>query len=268
MYQLFEMWRCVVGLPILAETWVTIFCRSTRRSLHEFHGPCSHLGCLAQVGGSPPFCAHFLLPRRGRPASESPEFRRVWSSELYISPSVLELFTLFPCSGLTSILAVPSSNEQTVTGSNNTGLRILSKLDFSPRRGRAVWDGRRRFRTHDTRVDGRCQGGSLKNCDSSRHTLVGGPPAAGRQRVFVVPSQVPWIVCGRLPLRGAQGTGACSRLSPPVPGPRGGRGHTCRTPSRPAPLATPHHHPHSARLARSQRTRCNGGCGTCVVGCW
>ena len=31
-------------------------------------------------------------------------------------------------------------------------------------------------------------------------------------------------------IAGAQGTGACSRLSPPVPGPLGGRGHTCRTP--------------------------------------
>ena len=29
-----------------------------------------------------------------------------------------------------------------------------------------------------------------------------------------------------------QGTGACSRLSPAVPGPRGGRGHNCRTPPR------------------------------------
>ena len=31
-------------------------------------------------------------------------------------------------------------------------------------------------------------------------------------------------------IAGAQGTGACSRLSLPVPGPHGGRGHTCRTP--------------------------------------
>ena len=33
-----------------------------------------------------------------------------------------------------------------------------------------------------------------------------------------------------LAIAGAQETGACSRLSRPVPGPRGGRGHTCRTP--------------------------------------
>ena len=60
----------------------------------------------------------------------------------------------------------------------------------------------------------------------------GGPPAAGRQRVFswvassrVVKSHLgsPDVVCHC-------GTGACSRLSPPVPGPHGGMGHTCRTP--------------------------------------
>ena len=33
-------------------------------------------------------------------------------------------------------------------------------------------------------------------------------------------------------IAGAHGTGACSRLSPPVPDPRGGRGHTCRSPPR------------------------------------
>ena len=39
-------------------------------------------------------------------------------------------------------------------------------------------------------------------------------------------------------IAGAQGTGACSRLSPPVPGPHGGSGHTCRFHLRgPAPLA-------------------------------
>ena len=37
--------------------------------------------------------------------------------------------------------------------------------------------------------------------------------------------------CGwSLDIAGVHRTGACSRLSPPVPGPRGGRGHTCRTP--------------------------------------
>ena len=33
-----------------------------------------------------------------------------------------------------------------------------------------------------------------------------------------------------LAIAGVQWTEACSRLSPPVPGPRGRRGHTCRTP--------------------------------------
>ena len=50
----------------------------------------------------------------------------------------------------------------------------------------------------------------------------GGPPAAGRQRVFswvarshVVKSH--WEVRMWSAIAGAQGTGACSRLSPPVP---------------------------------------------------
>ena len=34
-----------------------------------------------------------------------------------------------------------------------------------------------------------------------------------------------------LAIAGAQGTWACSRLSPTVPGPRGGTGRTCRAPS-------------------------------------
>ena len=39
-------------------------------------------------------------------------------------------------------------------------------------------------------------------------------------------------------IAGVLGTGAvCSRLSPPVRGPHGGRGYTCRTPPWPAPLA-------------------------------
>ena len=37
-----------------------------------------------------------------------------------------------------------------------------------------------------------------------------------------------WIACGRLPMQNLQGTGPCSRLSPPVPGPHGCRGHTYR----------------------------------------
>ena len=57
--------------------------------------------------------------------------------------------------------------------------------------------------------------------------------AAGRQQVFVGASGGV-IACSldsvwSLAIAGVQWTGACSRLSPPVPGPRGGRGHTCRT---------------------------------------
>ena len=66
--------------------------------------------------------------------------------------------------------------------------------------------------------------------------LVGGPPAAGRQRVFswvasLLSSSHTWEARMWSATAGAQGTGAvCSRLSPPVLGPHGGRGHTCRTP--------------------------------------
>ena len=72
---------------------------------------------------------------------------------------------------------------------------------------------------------------------SSRHPLYGGPPAAGRQRVFVGARSLCRFspmdgVVWSLAIAGVQRTMACSRLSPPVPGPRGGRGHTCRTPSR------------------------------------
>ena len=82
-----------------------------------------------------------------------------------------------------------------------------------------------------------------------------GPPAAGRQRVFVedqlaVSSHVSLdIVGGRLAIAGVQGTGACSRLSPPVPDPRGGRGHTCRTPPRACSVSN----------ATSQSVKCLGG---------
>ena len=45
--------------------------------------------------------------------------------------------------------------------------------------------------------------------------------------------------CGwSLAIAGVQGTIACSRLSPPVLGPRGSRGHTCRTPPRAATPST------------------------------
>ena len=52
-----------------------------------------------------------------------------------------------------------------------------------------------------------------------------------------------------LAIAGVQGTRACSRLSLPVPGPRGGRGHTCRTP----PLAC------SVSNATSLSVKCQAG---------
>ena len=68
-----------------------------------------------------------------------------------------------------------------------------------------------------------------------RHSLFRRAAAAGRQRVFswVASSRVVkshWEAWAWSAIVGAQGTGACSRLSPPVPGPHGDRGHTCRTP--------------------------------------
>ena len=56
-------------------------------------------------------------------------------------------------------------------------------------------------------------------------------------------------------IAGAQGTGACSRLTRPVPGPRGGRGHTCRTPPRACSVSNATSLSVSARLARSRRTQ-------------
>ena len=80
-------------------------------------------------------------------------------------------------------------------------------------------------------------------------------------------SRVPWTVCGRLPLREHRGPGlvrASVHLSQVLV-------EAGVTPAvhlhGPAPLASPHHHPYNARPARSQRTRCNRGCGACVVGC-
>ena len=67
-------------------------------------------------------------------------------------------------------------------------------------------------------------------------------------------------------IAGAHWTGACSRLNPPVPGPRGGRGHTCRSPPRACSVSNATSLSVSARLARRRRTQCNRGCGTCGVG--
>ena len=65
-----------------------------------------------------------------------------------------------------------------------------------------------------------------------------------------------------LAIAGVQGTGACSRLSPPVPGPRGGRGHTCRTPPRACSVSNATSLSVSARLARiPQSSGCPGHSG-------
>ena len=95
---------------------------------------------------------------------------------------------------------------------------------------------------------------------------LGGPPAAGRQRIFVGASSLCRDGAWSLAIAGASGTGACSRLSPPVLGPRGGRGHTCRTPPRACSVSNATSLSVSAWLARTLRTRCNRGCGTCGVG--
>ena len=60
-----------------------------------------------------------------------------------------------------------------------------------------------------------------------------GPPAAGRQRVFVGANSLCRRTFSGLSVVachcGVQRTGTCSRLSPPVPGSRSEQGHTCRT---------------------------------------
>ena len=86
-----------------------------------------------------------------------------------------------------------------------------------------------------------CSGGSCDNWGADQTpgprpvTLSSeGRPAAGRQRIFVGASSL----CRRMfsglwvPLREHTGPAPCSHLSRLVPGPRGGRGHKCRAPSR------------------------------------
>ena len=83
-----------------------------------------------------------------------------------------------------------------------------------------------------------------------------------------------WLACDAcsldgvwsLAIAGVQRNGACSRPSPPVPGPRGGRGHTSRTPPRACSVSNVTSRSVSARLARCRRAQCNRSCGTCVVG--
>ena len=105
---------------------------------------------------------------------------------------------------------------------------------------------------------------------SSRHPLVGGPPAAGRQRVLVGGRQR----CRRkfldsvwsLTIAGERGLGpvrASVHLSQVL---ARSRGHTCRTPLRACSVSNATSPSESARLARKRRTTCNRGCGTCGVG--
>ena len=55
-------------------------------------------------------------------------------------------------------------------------------------------------------------------------------------------------------IAGVQGTGVCSRLNPPVPGPHGRRGHTCRTP--PWACSVSSQSDASRKRVRTCRTRC------------
>ena len=71
-------------------------------------------------------------------------------------------------------------------------------------------------------------------------------PSVGlRGGQLAVSSQVPWIVRGRLPLRGHRGPGPV-RASVHLSRVLVEASHTCRTPPRPAPIATPRHYLHGA----------------------
>ena len=58
---------------------------------------------------------------------------------------------------------------------------------------------------------------------------------------------------------GAQGTGACSRLSPPVPGVHGGRGRTCRTPPQACSVSSQANASRKRVWKGTCRTRCVQG---------
>ena len=83
---------------------------------------------------------------------------------------------------------------------------------------------------------------------SSPSPSLGGPPTAGRQRVVVGASGgvvASSLDCAwSLAIAEAQRTGAaCSRLSPPVLGPRGGWVTPAVHPHGPAPFAATRHNP-------------------------
>ena len=79
-------------------------------------------------------------------------------------------------------------------------------------------------------------------------------PSAGLLVPARVSSNHTWEAWMWSAIAGAQRTGACSRLSPPVPGPHGGRGHTCRTP--PWACSVCSQSDASSKRVRSCRTRC------------
>ena len=92
----------------------------------------------------------------------------------------------------------------------------------------------------------------------SRHPLFGGPPLLAVSGSSWGPGRCV-VACSldsvwSLAIAGAQVTRACSRLSPPVPGPHGGRGHTCRTP--PWACSVCSQSDASCKRVRSCRTRC------------
>ena len=93
----------------------------------------------------------------------------------------------------------------------------------------------------------------------SRHSSFDQPPAAGRQRVIrgwpaCMSSCHTWKARVWSAIAGAQGTGACSRLSPPVSGPHGSRGHTYCTP--PWACSVSSQSDATRKRVRACRTRC------------
>ena len=115
-----------------------------------------------------------------------------------------------------------------------------------------MWTGETRRHQEDKRLTGAVENmrrlGLIRPRDPSwcpvtlsRRAARCWPSAGLRGGQLAVSSHVLWIVGGRLAIAGAQVTGACSRLSPPVPGPRSEAGVTPAVHLRRdlAPLAAP-----------------------------